>query len=79
MKILIAGPGCPKCQATEKNVRKVCDELHLEADISHLRDFKKYVQYGIRLTPAVVIDSKVVISGKVPSNDELRSILSEYK
>ncbi len=77
MKILIAGPGCPRCQATEKNVFNACAELNLDADISHLNDVKEYVKFGVHFTPAVIVDNKVVISGKVPTVEELKKILSE--
>ncbi len=77
MKILIAGSGCPKCKATEKNVYNACAELNLDADISHLYDVKEYVKLGVHFTPAVIVDDKVVISGKVPTVEELKKILSE--
>ena len=54
-----------------------CAELDLAADISHVYDVKEVVKLGVRFTPAVVVDGKVVISGKVPRVDELRKILSE--
>jgi small redox-active disulfide protein 2 len=75
MKILIAGPGCPKCQTTEKNVRDACEQLSLDAEVMHLSDVKEYAKYGVMLTPAVIIDSKVVSSGRVPSVDEIKNLL----
>lgn len=77
MKIQIAGPGCPRCKATEENVSNACAELDLPADISHVYDVKEFIKLGVRLTPAVIVDGKVVISGKVPRVDELKKILSE--
>lgn len=79
MKIIVAGPGCPRCKATEENVNKTCAELGLKAEISHLYDVKEFAKFGVRLTPAVIVDGKVVISGKVPSVEELKKILSEIK
>ncbi len=79
MKIQIAGPGCPRCQATEKNVKTACAELGIAADISHLYDIKEFAKLGILMTPAVIIDGKVVISGKVPTVEEIKKILSELK
>ena len=79
MKIQIAGPGFPRCKSTEKNVFDACAELDLAADISHVYDVKEVVKLGVRFTPAVVVDGKVVISGKVPRVDELKKILSEYQ
>ncbi|MEO0098968.1 MAG: thioredoxin family protein [candidate division WOR-3 bacterium] len=79
MKIQIAGPGCPRCQATEKNLKDACAELGIAADISHLYDIKEFAKLGVLMTPAVIIDGKVVISGKVPTVEEIKKILSELK
>lgn len=79
MKIQIAGPGCPKCQVTEKCVRHACAELNLAADISHVYDVMEYAKLGVRMTPAVIVDGKVVMSGKVPTIEEIKKILSPNK
>ncbi len=75
MKIQIAGPGCPNCQKTEKNVVNACAELDLAADISHVTNIAEILELGVMRTPAVVLDGKVVISGHVPSVPELKEIL----
>ena len=77
MKIQVAGPGCGRCKATEKLVQEACSELGIQADIEHVYDVKAYVKLGVRLTPAVVVDGKVVFSGKVPTAEELKELLSE--
>ncbi len=77
MKIIIAGPGCPRCITTENNVRKACEELNIEAEITHLYDLKEFAKLGIIMTPAVVIDGKVVVMGKVPTVEEIKKILSK--
>ncbi|MDH3327878.1 MAG: thioredoxin family protein [Desulfobulbaceae bacterium] len=77
MKIQIAGPGCGRCQATEKIVHEVCNELNLQADIEHVYDIQEYAKLGVRLTPAVLVDGENVFSGRVPTNDELKKIISE--
>ena len=79
MKIQIAGPGCPRCQATEKNVINACSELGLAADISHVYDVKEYPKLGVRITPAVIVDGKIVISEKVPTVEELKKVLSNIE
>lgn len=75
MKIQIAGPGCPKCQMTEKNVRAACEQMHLDIEITHLFDLKEYAKYGVMLIPSVIVDGKVISSGKVPSLEELKKTL----
>jgi small redox-active disulfide protein 2 len=79
VKIEIAGPACARCETTEKNVINACSVLNLAADISHIYDVKEYTQLGVRVTPAVIVDGKVVISGKVPTVEELKKLLSEVK
>ena len=76
VKILVAGPGCARCQATEQNVIDACAEMGLAADISHVYDVREYARLGVRLTPAVVVDGRVVVSGKVPTVGELKQILA---
>ena len=76
MKIQVAGPGCGRCKATEKIVQEVCLDLNIRADIEHVYDVKAYIKLGVRLTPAVVVDGKVIFSGKVPTAGELRELLS---
>ena len=76
MIIQIAGPGCARCQATEKVVKEVCKDLNLQHEIQHNYDIREYSKMGIRLTPAVLLDGKVVFSGRVPTAEELKEILS---
>jgi len=77
MKIQVAGPGCPRCQMTEKNVFNACAELNLAADISHVTDRQQIQELGVWTTPAVIVGGKIVVSGRIPSVPELKKILSE--
>jgi small redox-active disulfide protein 2 len=79
MKIQIAGPGCPKCQMAEKNVRAACEQMNLDSEVTHISDFKEYAKYGVMLTPSVIVDGKVIFSGKVPSLEELKKTLDGLK
>ena len=79
MKIQVVGPGCPRCQMTEKNVVNTCAQLHLAADIWHATDMKEIVALGVLHTSAVIVDGKIVVSGKVPIISELKATLSEGK
>jgi len=79
MKIIVAGPGCPRCKATEENVINACSQLNLAADISHCYDPKEFAKWGVKITPAVIVDDKVIIQGKIPSVEELKKILSAFK
>jgi small redox-active disulfide protein 2 len=77
VKIQIAGPGCPNCQNTERNVIDACAELDFAADISHVTNIADILELGVMRTPAVVIDSEVVISGRVPTVLELKDLLGK--
>jgi len=79
MKIQVAGPGCPRCHETEKNVREACSQLNLTADISHVYDMKEFAKLGVLFTPAVIVDGKIVVSGKLPTVEELKKYLSAMK
>ena len=77
MKIQVAGPGCLKCRETEKNVREACAQLNLDAEITHVYDIKEIARLGVLFTPAVIIDGKMVVSGKLPSVEELKNYFSK--
>ena len=77
MKIQVAGPGCKKCQETEKNVHEACAQLQLEAEILHVSDMKEIAKLGVLFTPAVIVDGKMVVSGKLPSVEELKNYFSK--
>lgn len=79
MKIQIAGPGCAKCQTTEKHVREACAELGVAAEIEHLRDPRQFAPLGVMITPGVVIDGKVVASGHVPTVAELKEQIAKAR
>ena len=76
MKIQVAGPGCDRCKTTERNVFNACAELALAADISHVRDAGEFAKLGVRATPAVIVDGKIVVSGKMPTVEELKKLLA---
>lgn len=79
MKIQIAGPGCARCRTTEQNVIDACAELNLTADISHIFNVKEFAKLGVIITPAVLVNDKIVISGKVPTIKELKKVFSDVK
>ena len=75
MEIKILGGGCPKCKALEKLTREVIAETGIEVNISKVEDFMEIMNYGVVSTPALVIDEKVVIKGRVPSEEEIKRLL----
>ncbi len=76
MKIKILGPGCARCQQLEKTAREVVKELSIEATVEEVKDMKKIMQYPILTTPGLVIDEKLVCSGRVPSKAEVTTFIT---
>ncbi len=75
MEIKILGPGCPKCRTLEKLTREVVEKNRIEAIISKVEDIMEIMKYGVMSTPALVVDEKVVIKGRVPSEEEILNAL----
>ena len=71
MDIKVLGPGCAKCQSLERTVKEVVSALKLDIKVEEIKDMKKIMQYPILMTPGLVINGKVVMSGKVPSKAEV--------
>ena len=71
MEIKILGPGCPKCQQTEKAVKEAVAEVGVAADIEKVTDTMKIAGYGVFGTPAVVIDGEVKSVGKIPKKEDV--------
>jgi small redox-active disulfide protein 2 len=77
MDIKILGTGCAKCQQTEKLVREVVAETGADAQIDKVTDIKSIIQYGVMLTPAVVVDGEVKIVGKIPKKEDIKDWLGK--
>lgn len=78
MEIKILGTGCPKCNQLEQAVNNVIQEMNLNASVTKVSEIDKIIAYGIMRTPGLVINEKVVLSGRVPSSNELKEILQKH-
>lgn len=76
MEIKILGPGCPKCKTLEKLTREVVEQNGINAAVTKVEDIVEIMNYGVMTTPALVIDGKVVVKGRVPSSEEIRRLLT---
>ncbi|ADE36329.1 thioredoxin family protein [Methanohalophilus mahii] len=72
MKIEILGTGCAKCKKTFEVVEKAVKEAGIEAEITKVEDINSVMDYGVMVTPAVVVDGDVKIAGKIPSIDDVK-------
>jgi small redox-active disulfide protein 2 len=76
MKIEIVGPGCPRCIATEKNVKEAVKQLGIQAEITKVTDVAEFAKKGVMFTPGVIVDGEVKISGKIPTVEEVKKVIS---
>ena len=77
MEIKILGPGCPKCKTLDKATREVVEQNGIDATITKVEDIMEIMKYGVMSTPALVVDEKVVVKGRVPSYDEIKQLLTK--
>ena len=76
MKIKVLGPGCARCHQLEQTPREVVKELGIDAEIEDVKDVKKIMEYPILTTPGLVINEKLVCSGRVPSKSEVTTFIT---
>jgi small redox-active disulfide protein 2 len=77
MEIKILGTGCSNCKNLEKATREAVAELKLDANVVKEEDIVKIMGYGVMRTPALVVDEKVLMYGRVPSVKEIKELLSK--
>ncbi len=77
MEIKVLGTGCAKCKKLEQITRNVVDEMGLDATIEKVEDIYKIMQFGVMQTPALVVNGKVVLAGRLPKNEELTNLLTQ--
>ena len=75
MIIKILGSGCSKCKQLYNNVLKVIEEMRIEATIEKVENLNKIIDYGVMMTPALVIDEKVKSVGKVLSSEDIKKLI----
>ena len=76
MEIKILGPGCPNCKTLEKLTRQVVAEKGLTANIIKVDDIMDIMNHGVMSTPALIIDGKIVVKGRIPSPNEIAEFLT---
>lgn len=73
MKIEVLGTGCPKCQATIRNVEQAIKELGIQAEVVKVDDIAEITARGVMVTPALAVDGEIKCSGRIPSVEEIKS------
>jgi small redox-active disulfide protein 2 len=77
MEIKVLGTGCAKCKALEKATREAVAQIGVNATITKVEDIVEIMKYNVMTTPALVVDGKIVVKGKVPSVDEIKKFLAQ--
>jgi len=77
MDVKVLGPGCAKCQKTEKVVREAIADAGFDAQVDKITDIMEIARYGVFGTPAVIVDGQVKSVGKVPTKDEVKGWITK--
>jgi len=77
MIIEVLGPGCHKCHNTEENVKKALAELNKTAQVLKVTDINTMIEKGIIQTPALVINDKIMIQGKIPTVEQIKQFIQK--
>ncbi len=77
MKIEILGMGCPRCQKTFQNAQQAVEELGIDAEIVKVENLDQITEYGVMMTPALLIDGEVKAAGRISSKQEIANWLKE--
>ncbi len=76
MKIQILGTGCPKCKKLAETAEAAAKELGLDYEIEKITDISEIMKFGVMMTPGLAVDGDVKLTGKVPTVDEVKKVLS---
>ncbi len=75
-KLQILGTGCPKCKQLSEAAEQAAREVGIEYEIEKVTDVMEIMQFGVMMTPALVVDGDIKVAGKVPSVAEIRQMLA---
>jgi small redox-active disulfide protein 2 len=75
-KIQVLGTGCPKCEKLRETAEAAAKDLGVDYEVEKVKDLNQIMSFGVMLTPALVVDGEVKVSGKVPSIDEIKVMLA---
>lgn len=76
MNILVIGPGCQKCQTLAQLTEQAVKELGISAEITKVTDLRKIIELGVMMTPALAVNGTVKVSGRLPSLNEIKAMLT---
>jgi small redox-active disulfide protein 2 len=74
-KLIVLGPGCARCDTLAQLTAQAADQLGIEYELEKLTDIKQFANYGLLMTPGLVVDGELKVHGKVPPLEQLKAIL----
>jgi small redox-active disulfide protein 2 len=74
-KIQILGTGCPRCKKLAENAEAAAESLGIQYELEKVTDINEIMKFGVMITPALAIDGRVKIAGKVPSQEDIEKML----
>lgn len=77
MNIKVLGPGCSRCEQLAKDVINVLADMNVTANVEKVKDVKAIMTYNIMQTPALVINDKVKVFGRVPKKEDIKKYIKE--
>jgi len=76
MKLQILGTGCAKCNQLAASTQAAADRLGLDYELEKVTDFIRFAEFGVMVTPALIVDGKLKVAGRVPSDADLEKMLT---
>jgi small redox-active disulfide protein 2 len=75
-KLIVLGPGCPRCETLANLTKQAAEQLGIEYEMEKIADIKRFIEFGLMMTPGLVVDGEVKVQGKVPSIDDIKTMLA---
>ncbi|MEO0254309.1 MAG: thioredoxin family protein [candidate division WOR-3 bacterium] len=79
MEIKVIGAGCPRCKALLEETKNALTELGMSVNLEYVTDIREFSKYGVMVTPALIINKKIVSSGKVLKKEEIKKLILQFK
>lgn len=77
LKVQVLGSGCPKCKKLLESCQEIFEEKNIEVDLEYVNDIEKIISLGVISTPALVINDKTIVSGYLPTKNELEELINK--
>jgi len=75
-QIVVLGPGCTRCEKLAAMSKQAADELGIAYELEKITDIKRFPEFGVMMTPGLVVDGELKVQGKVPSLDKIKAMLA---